>query len=43
MQRAARDGVNKFLGYKVELRGVSFNGGFRDIFFAAAISVRKFV
>jgi hypothetical protein len=26
VEYAAREGVNKFLGYKVELRGVSKNG-----------------
>ena len=31
MQRIAGEGVNKCLGYKVELRSVSKNGGFRDI------------
>ena len=28
MQRTAREGMNKFLGDKVELRGVSKNPGF---------------
>ena len=28
MQRTAREGMNKFLGDKVELRGVSKNGRF---------------